>query len=97
MLCQVESPSDWDWNSSYWRNLGSPWGGAHSTVSDVAQFLMIAVKYFFVLGTTKNPFSLSEHSRSRAVGMWETRERFPRAVESGICFPSVRHFHGRLG
>jgi CubicO group peptidase (beta-lactamase class C family) len=42
MLCQVESPSDWDWNSPYWRNLGSPWGGAHSTVSDIAQFL----KYF---------------------------------------------------
>jgi CubicO group peptidase (beta-lactamase class C family) len=29
MLCQVEQASDWDWNSSYWRNLGSPWGGEH--------------------------------------------------------------------
>jgi CubicO group peptidase (beta-lactamase class C family) len=42
MQCQVVHPSDWDWNSSYWRNLGSPWGGAHSTVSDLARFL----KYF---------------------------------------------------
>ena len=39
MQCQVTPASDWDWNSSYWRNLGSPWGGAHSTVSDLARFL----------------------------------------------------------
>ncbi len=30
---------DWDSNSDYWRNIGSPWGGAHSTASDVARFL----------------------------------------------------------
>jgi CubicO group peptidase (beta-lactamase class C family) len=30
---------DWDWNSDYWRNLGAPWGGAHSTAADVAAFL----------------------------------------------------------
>ena len=39
LQCQVVHPSDWDWNSSYWRNLGAPWGGAHSTVSDLARFL----------------------------------------------------------
>jgi CubicO group peptidase (beta-lactamase class C family) len=39
MLCQVPVVSDWDWNSSYWRNLASPWGGAHSTVADLARFL----------------------------------------------------------
>lgn len=39
MLCQVEPASDWDWNSAYWRNLASPWGGAHSTARDVARFL----------------------------------------------------------
>ncbi|MFN8938492.1 MAG: serine hydrolase domain-containing protein [Acidobacteriota bacterium] len=46
---QVEhAPSDlgnsaetrsWDWNSPYWRNLASPWGGAHSTAADIAAFL----------------------------------------------------------
>jgi CubicO group peptidase (beta-lactamase class C family) len=30
---------DWDWNSPYWRNLGAPWGGAHSTAPDIAKFL----------------------------------------------------------
>jgi CubicO group peptidase (beta-lactamase class C family) len=39
MQCQVLKASDWDWNSPYWRNLGSPWGGAHSTVGDLARFL----------------------------------------------------------
>lgn len=34
-----EKAKDWDWNSSYWRNLGAPWGGAHGTAPDVARFL----------------------------------------------------------
>jgi beta-lactamase class C len=38
-LSQVPEQSDWDWNSPYWRNLGAPWGGAHSNVQDVAKFL----------------------------------------------------------
>ena len=23
--CQVDHPSDWDWNSNYWRNTAAPW------------------------------------------------------------------------
>jgi CubicO group peptidase (beta-lactamase class C family) len=49
MRCQVEhaapesgggdpAAKSWDWNSSYWRQLGSPWGGAHASASDVARF-----------------------------------------------------------
>ena len=37
MLCQVADETDWNWNSSYWRNLGAPWGGAHSDVGDVSR------------------------------------------------------------
>ena len=47
--CQVEhaapesgagdpSAKAWDWNSPYWRRLGSPWGGAHGSAPDVARF-----------------------------------------------------------
>jgi len=39
-LCQVPESSDWDWNSPYWRDLGAPWGGAHSTTGDVTRFLL---------------------------------------------------------
>jgi CubicO group peptidase (beta-lactamase class C family) len=31
--------ASWDWNSRYWRTLGAPWGGAHSTAADIAAFL----------------------------------------------------------
>jgi CubicO group peptidase (beta-lactamase class C family) len=39
--CQVPEAerSDWDWNSPYWRNLASPWGGAHATARDLGTFL----------------------------------------------------------
>ena len=37
--CQVDQPTDWDWNSDYWRNTAAPWGGAHSTAGDLAAFI----------------------------------------------------------
>jgi CubicO group peptidase (beta-lactamase class C family) len=39
MQCQVDQVSDWDWNSAYWRNLASPWGGSLSTGNDLVKFL----------------------------------------------------------
>src|SRR4051812_20471737 len=44
MQCQVDDRTDYDWNSAYWRNLGAPWGGAHSTAADVARFLEYFVR-----------------------------------------------------
>ena len=29
-----------DWNTPYWRDIGAPWGGLHSTVEDLGRFLM---------------------------------------------------------
>ena len=37
--CPVENTDDWNWNSAYWRNLGVPWGGVHTTALDVQKFL----------------------------------------------------------
>jgi CubicO group peptidase (beta-lactamase class C family) len=31
--------NDWNWNSPYWRDLGAPWGGAHSTAGDISKLL----------------------------------------------------------
>ena len=30
----------WDWNSTYWRELAAPWGGAHGSAPDVSRFLL---------------------------------------------------------
>ena len=50
MPCQTEfaapeagagdpTAKEWDWNSSYWRGLGAPWGGTHASAADVSRFL----------------------------------------------------------
>jgi CubicO group peptidase (beta-lactamase class C family) len=44
MPSQVTADPDWNWNSAYWRNLGSPWGGAFATAGDVTRFLRYFVK-----------------------------------------------------
>jgi CubicO group peptidase (beta-lactamase class C family) len=36
--CQVPD-EPWGWNSPYWRELGSPWGGVHSTARDLERLL----------------------------------------------------------
>ena len=50
MPCQVEHSApeagggapgseSWNWNSPYWRALGSPWGGVQASAADVGRFL----------------------------------------------------------
>ncbi len=50
MPCQVEygapeagggdpASNEWNWNSTYWRQLGAPWGGGHASAHDIAIFL----------------------------------------------------------
>jgi CubicO group peptidase (beta-lactamase class C family) len=33
-----KSWNEWNWNSSYWRNLGAPWGGALGSAADINRF-----------------------------------------------------------
>ena len=40
-----------DWNTPYWRDMGAPWGGLHSTVGDLGRFLM------HMLGESEGPLS----------------------------------------
>ena len=34
-----EAGQSWTWNSAYWRKLGAPWGGLHTTAGDYAALL----------------------------------------------------------
>jgi CubicO group peptidase (beta-lactamase class C family) len=43
---------DWDWNSSYWRKLGAPWGGLHASAPDVGRFL---AEFLFTKGVVVKP------------------------------------------
>ena len=63
----------WDWNSSYWRSLGAPWGGAHASASDVGTLLraMMTDQDDFLKASTKR-LMLTNHTpvglESRGLG-----------------------------
>jgi CubicO group peptidase (beta-lactamase class C family) len=38
-LRMQDTDASWNWNSPYWRNLGVPWGGMHTTVGDINRLL----------------------------------------------------------
>lgn len=38
---QQESARDWGWNSTYWQELGAPWGGLFSTPEDFARLCQL--------------------------------------------------------
>lgn len=60
--CDVEVKSGdedfdrWDWNSRYWRDFGAPWGGLHSTATDLTAFL----RSFINIENTENKKILKE-------------------------------------
>jgi CubicO group peptidase (beta-lactamase class C family) len=41
LLEDCRAPTDWDWNSAYWRTLGAPWGGLVTTPLDLARFSLM--------------------------------------------------------
>jgi CubicO group peptidase (beta-lactamase class C family) len=41
LLPDWQEPSDWDWNSRYWREFGAPWGGMFATAPEFARFLQM--------------------------------------------------------
>jgi CubicO group peptidase (beta-lactamase class C family) len=43
---------DWDWNSSYWRSLGAPWGGVHASAPDLGRFL---AEFLYARGAVVKP------------------------------------------
>jgi CubicO group peptidase (beta-lactamase class C family) len=68
---------NWDWNSTYWRKLGAPWGGAHASASDIARYLgellmrsgkVVKPETATLMTTNQNPSGLTPRGLGLNVG-----------------------------
>jgi CubicO group peptidase (beta-lactamase class C family) len=95
--CQVAEPSDWDWNSTYWRNLAVPWGGAHSTVRDLARF----IEAFRVPGSAPWPENTRRETREIQTGSLRPSYGLGWMREPGVfgqgCSPATFGHYGSTG
>ncbi len=86
--CQVEraapesgggdaTAKDWDWNSPFWRNLASPWGGARASAPNVARFFaeflhpsgkMLKPETAQLMVRNHNPDGVTPHGLGFAIG-----------------------------
>src|SRR5215510_4088375 len=60
--------NDWNWNSLYWRDLGAPWGGAHSTAADVSTLLELFLQSG---GRILKPATAAQMVRNQTPGLNE--------------------------
>jgi len=95
--CQVPEPGDWDWNSAYWRNLAAPWGGAHSTVHDLATF----AEAFVAAGSVPWNQTTRQEMRDIQTGALKPSWGFGWAREPGIfgkaCSAATFGHYGSTG
>ncbi len=87
------SAKDWDWNSSYWRALGAPWGGVHASAADIARFL-----HAF---SSDNESFLSRETASLMIQNHNPQPIVPRglgfAIGTGICKNCSPKAYGHTG
>ena len=108
MQCQVEfgavesgggseDSKNWDWNSSFWRKLGAPWGGLQASATDVGKFLH---SFLHPTGTLFKPevgnLMIRNHN---AVGLESRGLGFDVGMESSCpgCSPSSFGHTGSTG
>jgi len=61
---------DWDWNSDYWRKLGAPWGGGHSSAGDMTTLLRLFLRPD---GRVLRPETAREMTRNHTAGLGADR------------------------
>jgi CubicO group peptidase (beta-lactamase class C family) len=89
-LARCQTPDDpGGWNSPYWRDFGSPWGGAHGTTADVIQLLR-----FFAHPEATRGCLRPESARSMLVPSTprEKRDRYGLGWRLGIAGRSPETF-----
>ncbi len=87
----------WDWNSPYWRNLAAPWGGAHSTVHDLATF----TEAFVSAGPAPWAHSTRREMREVQTGGLRQSYGYGWRLDAGAfgknCSPATFGHHGSTG
>jgi CubicO group peptidase (beta-lactamase class C family) len=108
MQCQVEfgavesgggseDSKNWDWNSTFWRKLGAPWGGLQASAADVGKFLH---EFLHPTGKLFKPEVASLMIRNHNPAGLETRGLgFDVGMESSCpgCSPSTFGHTGSTG
>jgi CubicO group peptidase (beta-lactamase class C family) len=108
MRCQVEfgavesgagseNSNHWNWNSSFWRQLGAPWGGQHASAADVGKFLH---EFLHPTGILLKPNIAKQMIRNHNASGLESRGLgFDVGMESNCsgCSPSTFGHTGSTG
>lgn len=96
----------WNWNSHYWRDLGAPWGGAHSSGPDLERFLhsflhpdgsLLRIATAREMITNQNigldtPWGLGFRVQSEKLGEFCSDETFGHSGSTGtLCWADPRH------
>jgi CubicO group peptidase (beta-lactamase class C family) len=96
----------WNWNSHYWRDLGAPWGGAHSNGGNLERFLRYFLHpdgSFLKTATAREmianqnlgldtPWGLGFMVQSENLGGFCSPEAFGHSGSTGtLCWADSRH------
>jgi CubicO group peptidase (beta-lactamase class C family) len=95
--CQVVENPDWNWNSPYWRDLGAPWGGAHSTAADISRFLEA---FLYPDGRVLKPETARLMTQNQTAGLnepWGIAWMLKPGTFGHRCSPKTFGHHGLTG
>ena len=93
---QVETDDDWNWNSPYWRDLGAPWGGAHSTAADVTRLLDLFLHRDGRILKKKTARSMVENQTQRP-DPWGLGWMIKPGTFGNTCSPATFGHYGSTG
>jgi CubicO group peptidase (beta-lactamase class C family) len=82
----------WGWNSEYWRDLGAPWGGMHTTTRD----LFILLQTFLNGGTYNNYRLLSKSAVETMIRDQNGSLHKPWGIGWGLATSSVWSYFGDI-